>query len=220
MILEQFAQHANPQQAQKMSAYQRHLFPFFGIPAPLRRSLSKDFLREKANQDKIDWGWVYDMWAYDKREAQYLACDYLGQKKVSRHLVLSDLQHLQQLITSKSWWDSVDALDEIVAVLLLKDVRTKKVILKWAQADNFWLRRVAIDCQLGLKENVDRELLATVIGYNLAGSRFDKEFFVNKAIGWVLRDYAKYNPDWVRDFIQSHQSDLSSLSLREASKYL
>lgn len=220
MMLEVFAQNANPQQAQKMSAYLRNRFVFFGLPAPLRRSLSKDFLKEKASQDGIDWAWVYDMWAYDKREAQYLACDYLRQKKVSRRLVLADLKHLQQLITSKSWWDSVDALDEIVAVLLLKDASTKSVILTWAQADDFWLRRVAIDCQLGLKEAVDTELLATVIGCNLAGSPFDKEFFINKAIGWALRDYAKYNPDWVRDFIQDHQSQMSSLSLREASKYL
>jgi len=82
--------------------------------------------------------------------------------------------------------------------------------------DNIWLRRVAIDHQLGFKEKTDTGLLAEIIKNNLN----QKEFFINKAIGWSLRDFSKTNPDWVRTFIYAHKDDLSNLSIREGSKYV
>jgi 3-methyladenine DNA glycosylase AlkD len=89
-------------------------------------------------------------------------------------------------------------------------------MLKWSQDPDFWVRRVAIEFQLLRKGETDTALLAQIIENNLGS----QEFFINKAIGWALRDYSKTNPAWVADFINRHQEDLSKLSIREGSKYL
>ena len=90
-------------------------------------------------------------------------------------------------------------------------------MLEWSKKENdIWLRRVAILHQLSFKEHVDKLLLETILRNNL----FDSEFFINKAIGWALRDYSKVNPEWVRKFIEENRTDMANLSLREASKYL
>ncbi|MPM26083.1 hypothetical protein SDC9_72584 [bioreactor metagenome] len=88
--------------------------------------------------------------------------------------------------------------------------------MEWSSADDIWLRRVAIDHQLGFKEKTDTALLEEIIKNNLN----QKEFFINKAIGWCLRDFSKTNPDWVRAFLSVHKNDLSNLSIREGSKYV
>lgn len=89
-------------------------------------------------------------------------------------------------------------------------------MLVWSQDDNFWIRRLAIDHQLGFKLETDADLLATIIKNNLGSD----EFFINKAIGWSLREYSKVAPDWVREFIAKHDADLSNLSIRESLKVL
>ena len=90
------------------------------------------------------------------------------------------------------------------------------MILDWSRDDNIWLRRIAIDHQLLRKEKTDTALLAQILDNNLGHS----EFFINKAIGWALRDYSKTNPEWVRGYIESRREKMTVLSIREASKYL
>lgn len=92
----------------------------------------------------------------------------------------------------------------------------KETMIEWSLEDNIWVRRVAINHQLLFKEKTDTDLLAAIIKNNLN----DTEFFVNKAIGWSLRDYSKTNPEWVANFIQENQSTMSTLSIREGGKYL
>ena len=89
-------------------------------------------------------------------------------------------------------------------------------MLAWSQDDDFWIRRVAIEHQLLRKDKMNIELLNTILENNLDSS----EFFINKAIGWALRDYSKTNPDWVKDFISKHHAEMASLSIKEGSKYL
>lgn len=117
---------------------------------------------------------------------------------------------------TKSWWDSIDGLDELVGKIVLNHPEAKTVILDWSVDDDFWLRRLAIDHQLLEKENTDTELLEQILVNNLNQT----EFFINKAIGWSLRDYSKTNPDWVRMFINKYRNQMASLSIREASKYI
>ena len=105
------------------------------------------------------------------------------------------IQCQHRLITTKSWWDSIDCLDRIVGGIALRYPEINAVILDWSRDDNIWLRRSAIDHQLLRKEKTDTELLAQILDNNLGQS----EFFINKAIGWVLRDYRKTNPEWVRE---------------------
>ncbi|MGO3417290.1 MAG: DNA alkylation repair protein [Pseudolactococcus laudensis] len=213
-IIETFLTHENPENASGMKRYMKNHFEFLGIKTPERRALSKDFLREKAKEGCVDWSLVDKLWAQDYREFQYLAGDYL--KKVQKWLTLADLDKLYALAIQKSWWDSIDFLDEHVGSIVRRFAQAKATMLVWSQDDNFWIRRLAIDHQLGFKLETDADLLATIIKNNLGSD----EFFINKAIGWSLREYSKVAPDWVREFIAKHDADLSNLSIREGLKVL
>lgn len=213
-ITETFLTHENPENASGMKRYMKNHFEFLGIKTPERRALSKDFLREKAKEGCVDWSLVDKLWAQDYREFQYLAGDYL--KKVQKWLTLADLDKLYALAIQKSWWDSIDFLDEHVGSIVRRFAQAKATMLVWSQDDNFWIRRLAIDHQLGFKLETDADLLATIIKNNLGSD----EFFINKAIGWSLREYSKVAPDWVREFIAKHDADLSNLSIREGLKVL
>ena len=213
-IVEDFRAHADTEKAKKQEAYLRDQFKFLGLSTPVRRELSKSFLKEKAEEKIIDWQLVNRLWSEEEREFQYLACDYL--RKMKKYLDATDLHKIYQLATTKSWWETVDSLDELVGYLLLSAKIKTEDILTWSLDENFWIRRIAIDCQLGFKEATDTELLSAVIHNNLGS----KEFFINKAIGWALRDYSKTNPKWVACFLAENEEKLANLSLREASKYL
>ncbi|MDG4957779.1 DNA alkylation repair protein [Lactococcus lactis] len=229
-IIEEFRQHKNEENAEKQAAYLRHQFEFIGLKTPERRLLAKDFLKEKKADKKIDWKLVFEFWNLPEREFQYLALDYLHQMK--KWLIFDDMEKIKKLTVSKSWWDTVDALDELVGHLLLTGRKqatendstayeqVKTLVKEWAQAENFWIRRIAIDCQLSFKNQTDLELLSYNIEKNLLGSSFADEFFITKAIGWALRDLAKTNSAWVIKFIEEHENKMAKLSIREASKHL
>lgn len=229
-IIEEFRQHKNEENAEKQAAYLRHQFEFIGLKTPERRLLAKDFLKEKKADKQIDWELVFEFWNLPEREFQYLALDYLHQMK--KWLIFDDMEKIKKLTVSKSWWDTVDALDELVGQLLLTGRKqatendstayeqVKTLVKEWAQAENFWLRRIAIDCQLSFKNQTDLELLSYNIEKNLLGSSFADEFFITKAIGWALRDLAKTNSAWVIKFIEEHENKMAKLSIREASKHL
>lgn len=229
-IIEEFRQHKNEENAEKQAAYLRHQFEFIGLKTPERRLLAKDFLKEKKADKQIDWELVFEFWNLPEREFQYLALDYLHQMK--KWLIFDDMEKIKKLTVSKSWWDTVDALDELVGQLLLTGRKqatendstayeqVKTLVKEWAQAENFWIRRIAIDCQLSFKNQTDLELLSYNIEKNLLGSSFADEFFIMKAIGWALRDLAKTNSAWVIKFIEEHENKMAKLSIREASKHL
>jgi len=229
-IIEEFRQYKNEENAEKQAAYLRHQFEFIGLKTPERRLLAKDFLKEKKADKQIDWELVFEFWNLPEREFQYLALDYLHQMK--KWLIFDDMEKIKKLTVSKSWWDTVDALDELVGHLLLTGRKqatendstayeqVKTLVKEWAQAENFWVRRIAIDCQLSFKNQTDLELLSYNIEKNLLGSSFADEFFITKAIGWALRDLAKSNSAWVIKFIEEHENKMAKLSIREASKHL
>ncbi len=212
-LYQSFLQSANKEQAQKMSAYMRNLFPFLGIPTPKRKQLCKEFFKE-AKQKKIAWDFIALCWQCPYRELQYLAIDYLSLMK--EYLSIEDLPEIKKLILTKSWWDTIDGLDRIVGNLALMYPHVNEDLLVWSVADNIWLRRIAIDHQLGRQEKTNRELLEKIIVNNFGQT----EFFINKAIGWSLRDYSKTDPKWVQSFIDKYRAKLAPLSLKEASKYL
>lgn len=213
-LFQTFYQQADPEQAVKMSAYMKGNFPFLGISTPLRRQLSKDFLKEAKRKGKIDWAFVEECWQMAEREFQYLATDYLETMQV--YLTEDDLPSLKQLVVTKSWWDTVDSLDRTIGNINFPSPAVDQTMLAWSISDNIWLRRIAIDHQLLRKEKTKEELLEAILVNNLNQS----DFFINKAMGWALRDYSKTNPAWVRQFIADYQLDLSPLTIREGSKYL
>jgi 3-methyladenine DNA glycosylase AlkD len=190
------------------------MFPFLGIKTPERKALSKAFLKEAAKTDKVDWNFVDECWAQNEREFQYLAEDYLH--ALAALLVPADLKRIRKLVVSKTWWDTVDSLDTLSGAIALKYPEANDVLLAWSKDKNMWLRRLAIDHHLLRQEKTDTALHTAIIENNLGSD----EFFINKAIGWSLRDYSKTNPGWVRGFIDSHRAKMAQLSIREASKYI
>lgn len=212
-IFEIFRNAANPVKAAPMSAYMRNQFSFLGISTPERKILSQEFLNT-LKQNAMDWTFVFTCWEMPEREFQYLAVEYLTRQKAK--LTDSDIPNLRKLIITKSWWDTVDGLDILVGDIALRYPTVSQILLTWSMDENIWLRRAAIDHQLGRREKTDTLLLEKIICNNLG----QKEFFINKAIGWSLREYSKTNPAWVREFIDRHREALSALSIREASKYI
>lgn len=204
---------ANPEKARGMSAYMRHRFPFLGISTPERRKLSRDCFK---NMDKraVDWDFIFKCWEQPEREFQYLAVDYLSRMKAL--LTAADIPGLRGLAVQKPWWDTVDGLNVIIGDIALRCPGVKEILLEWSTGENIWLRRIAIDHQLLCKEKTDPNLLERVIVNNLG----QREFFINKAIGWSLRQYSKTDPAWVRNFIVRYRSKMAPLSIREASKYI
>lgn len=209
-----FEKNKDEEKAKQMSAYMRNQFPFLGIQSVKRRELSKDFLREARKKQEVDWDFVHKCWEKDEREFQYVAIDYL--KRMEKFLTAGDIPKLKNLALAKSWWDTIDALDKIIGGIALAYPEVTETLIKWSVDENIWLRRIAINHQRGRKEKTDTDLLEKIIVNNLGQT----EFFINKAIGWSLREYSKVNPDWVRDFIEKYQEDLAPLSIREGSKYI
>ena len=200
--------------AEPMARYMKDLFPFCGVKKPQRALLERPFLKESTMlsiEELIQE--IFRNYRMNEREYQYYAID-LAQKNILR-FSLADLAALLPLLGEKTWWDSIDAWRKVFSTwVLAHPAELEQVYRFFYQHENFWYRRVAINLQLMFKESTDTELLAQAI---LADLTTD-EFFIQKAIGWALRDYSKVNPDWVRDFIQQHS--FSKLALREGSKYI
>ncbi|HSN94437.1 MAG TPA: glutamate racemase [Anaerolineaceae bacterium] len=213
-VQQALATRANPENAKPMKAYMRNQFEYFGLKSPDMREAQKPFLTAARQQKAIDWELVQAFWDAPQRELQYFAISYLHTLK--RHLTSEDLPRIKALVEQKSWWDSVDSLDALVGYLVSQDETLKSVMLDWAEDPDFWVRRAAIDHQLGFKQATDTALLKTIILKNL-GSR---EFFINKAIGWSLRAYAWTDPAWVGAFLREYRDKLAPLSFREAAKHL
>ena len=200
-------------QAEKMAAYMQNRFEFAGIPKPNLKELIKPFLKETA-KEPLDWDLVSELWGCKYREAQYIALEYL--QKHRKQIVPANIDSLKKCVVEKSWWETVDTLDAFIGDIVRQDSVLIQTMLDWAVSDNIWLRRIAIDFQQEYKESTDTDILEKIIALNLGSN----EFFINKAIGWSLRDYSKVNPEWVTRFIEKYGRNMASLSVKEASKYL
>ena len=213
-IKRKFEQIEDEENAISMAKYMRNLFLFYGIPTPKRKAVYKDFLKEEKKLEKIDWELLDQCYQDLHREFQYFVCDYLLAMK--EYLAYEDIPKLKQYITKKEWWDTIDCFDSVIGEIGLRDSRVDELMLVWSKEEDFWLRRIAIDHQLNRKEKTNKELLERIIVNNLGSN----EFFINKAIGWSLREYSKTNPAWVKNFINRYKDKLDKLSIREASKYI
>ncbi|QDR79557.1 DNA alkylation repair protein [Sporomusa termitida] len=201
-------------QAAKMSAYMRDQFLFLGIPTPKRKALCRDYFKQEKKKAPVNWDFITSCWEEPYREFQYVAMDYLV--LMQKYLISDDVPKIKELAMKKSWWDTIDGLDRVVGNIALVYPEVNQILLAWSKDENLWLRRIAIDHQLTRKDKTDIELMERILVNNLGQS----EFFINKAIGWSLRDYSKTNPDWVRNFVKRYQNQLAPLSIKEASKYI
>ncbi len=208
---------ADASYALAMARYMKNQFEFYGVSATKRKEI---YLAYKANfKLQVDnnefWELIEQLWDDSHRECQYLAVDIL--RNVSKKLTSEHLPILENLIVHKSWWDSVDGIaPSLVGPILVKEPKQiPNYILKWIDSDNMWLQRSAIIFQLKYKEKTDWDLLCHAI---LAHDT-SKEFFIRKAQGWALRQYAYLNPTRVFEFIQVNPQ-LSGLTKKEALRKL
>lgn len=213
-IITAFQRESDEDKAIQMKRYMRNQFEFLGIQTPLRNAITKKLLADVDRTNTIDWALVKSCWSTPYREIHYFTIDYI--LKLKSQLKPTDLLQLKELITKNSWWDTIDRIREIMGILLVQYPEVKVTLIEWSTDTNFWVRRAAIICQLLLKKSTDKELLEVTILNNLHSD----EFFINKAIGWALRDYAKCNPTWVINFIDKNRDGLSKLTIREATKHL
>ena len=200
--------------AESMSKYMQDKFRFLGVRGATRTEIYKKYFPDARKTKTIDWDFVENCWNKEEREFQYVVVYYL--KAMQKFFKREDISRLKYLIVTKSWWDTVDLLAKVVGSLVIRIEGYDQIMLEWSKDSNIWLKRVAILYQLSLKDKVDEIILDKILVNNLG----DSEFFINKAIGWALRDYAKYNPEWVREFIKKNMDNMANLSIREASKYI
>ncbi|MFC7686441.1 DNA alkylation repair protein [Ureibacillus sp. GCM10028918] len=214
-LIKIYSQHIDLDYASWSKNYMRNQFEFIGIRTPIRRKLTKQFFKEfgvpaKENLPDV----ILRLWELPEREYQKAALDILEREK--KTFTPEDMPWLSSLLTNKSWWDTVDVLAPHIMGHLFKTYPEllSQYADKWIIDENFWLQRTALLYQLGFKNTTDEERLFQYILLRADS----EEFFVQKAIGWVLRQYAKINPTKVKEFVTSSQ--LKPLSKREALKNL
>jgi 3-methyladenine DNA glycosylase AlkD len=212
-IIEKFEANRSEELAGPMEAYMKNHFPFLGIKSPPRKQLLKEQFAEYAlPEPERLFDEVWKLYNLTEREYQYAAIALI--EKMKKHLTVDDLPVLQQLIESKSWWDSVDSLAPYIGYIVINDRQAgEKVMKEWSLSDNMWTNRASILHQLKFKNETNSVLLFQTIEHHSSSN----EFFIQKAIGWVLREYAKSNPDIVKTFVAEHP--LKPLSKREALKH-
>ncbi len=208
---------AQPELAGPMQAYMKSATPYLGVRVPVMRTLTRAQARLRpfaATADVADT--VLELWRRAGfREERYAAMALLDTPAARRLRDPALLETLRELIVAGAWWDYVDELAHRVGELLLgwpDDVRP--ALVAWARGGDLWLRRASIICQLGAGDRTDLDLLTLAIEASIG----ERDFFLRKAIGWALRNYARTDPAWVRSFASTHE--LSPLSRREALKHL
>lgn len=204
---------ADPERAVGQQAYMKSAMPFYGVPVPEVRRIARTAAKGVTDAAALR-ATARELWdEASRREERYAAMALLALRSVPADSELIPL--VEHMVRTGQWWDVTDELAHRLADA--HDARpgeTAALVRTWSTDDDFWIRRIAILSQLGRRDRVDRDLLAEVIAPNIA----DREFFIRKAIGWALREFARVDPDWVRAYVEGHP--LSPLSTREALKHL
>jgi len=205
---------ADPARAEPMRAYMKDVAPFLGLTTPVRRAMSRTVVEGTPRPDEADCTAVaLRCWRLPEREYQYFAVDYL--RRHARVLSSGFLPVARHLVSTVPWWDTVDLLAaHVVGALVAADPALKADMDAWIVDDDLWIARTALLHQLRYKERTDTERLFT---YCLHQSGHP-DFFIRKAIGWALREYAKTDPEAVRGFLAREKGRFAPLSVREALK--
>jgi 3-methyladenine DNA glycosylase AlkD len=216
-VQSELSQLADPVKAAPMAAYMKTTMPFYGVPKPGRQPIARQLKTDFPPSDADDYrSKVLALWGLSHREEKYLAVGYAWTFK--KHVVFAQVDLFERMIVEGAWWDFVDELaSPIVDRVVLDDRQKMRPVLEgWIEHQDMWLRRSAILCQNRQKAATDQAML---FDFCLRRAH-EKEFFIRKAIGWALREYARTRPDEVRRFLADHGEELSGLSRREAAKHL
>lgn len=209
-----FIQNASEDNALPMAKYMKNNFLFFGIKSKPRKDIAKDICKIhkmaiRDNPREIGW----ELFNMTKREFQYTAIEILI-KELKNKYRKEDIQLIEKLLLTYSWWDSVDVLAKYLLGSYLAQFPEEitAVVAKFSASENKWLNRSAILFQLNYKAKTDETVLFSICKKHASS----KEFFIQKAIGWALREYAKTNPEAVKNFVAN--TNLKPLSKKEALK--
>jgi 3-methyladenine DNA glycosylase AlkD len=221
-IREVLAAAGDPERARAQQAYMKSAMPFRGIGSPALKAVLRPVLADPAYRiaDREEWeATVRELWdGATHREERYAAITLTGHRAYRGWQDPQALPLYEHLVTTGAWWDLVDpvASDRVGPILLRAPERVTPVVRGWATSDDLWLRRAAILSQLKAGERTDTGLLRACVEPNLD----DPSFWIRKAIGWALRQYARTDPTWVRTEVERWGPRLSGLSRREALKHL
>lgn len=208
---------ADPEKAGPMAAYLKTDQAFYGVQKPARRPILRELVRRFPPADRSAYeATVRALWVLPHREEQYLALGYA--RSFPDHVRARNLPLYRDLIVTGAWWDLVDEVaPRLVGGALEADrADVTPEVRSWISDDDRWLRRSSIIVQLTHGDRTDTDLLSAACSANLP----DPDFFIRKAIGWALRQYARTDPDWVRAFVAEHGDEMAPLSIREATKHL
>ena len=199
-----------------MARYMKTTMPFRGVPSPMLDTILRAAMRQWPLESAADYrNTVTALWALPHREEKYAAIRIARRQR--RFVTCEHLDLYRTMIVEGAWWDLVDDFPHVLGQLVLAEPAAVWPVLdEWIGCDNLWLRRVAILSQLDAKDRTDEKRLFSYCLMHMS----EREFFIRKAIGWALRQYARTAPTAVRDFCIAHREDLSGLSFREAMKHL
>ena len=214
-IEKEFIKYSNPLIAKKQEKYMRNNFKFFGLPANQRRKIQNPFIKNILDFDEKKFNeFIIILWNKEQRDFQYFSQElvYLNYYNFK----CEDKNLFEYMIINKSWWDTIDFVSPKILgkYFEIYPEEIEKTIQKWLNSNNIWLQRSCLLFQLKYKNKLNKFLLKKIIN-SLSNSN---EFFINKAIGWILREYGKTNKNWVINFIK--ETELNKLSVREGLKYL
>jgi 3-methyladenine DNA glycosylase AlkD len=216
-LQQRFEANGNEKEALYMKKYMKGQYEYFGIKSPLRREILKNFLSEyglpPVNQLSVI---IKDCWNAPQREYQYFIMEVLD--KMARNAEKERIDLYEYMLLNKSWWDTVDYISANLVGNHFRLFPTQIISYtqKWISSGNIWMQRSALLFQLKYRDKTDLDLMTRYIE-QLLGS---KEFFINKAIGWVLRQHSKTDQDWVLTYVKINEDRLAPLSKREAVKWL
>jgi 3-methyladenine DNA glycosylase AlkD len=221
-VRRRLAEAADPRKAPQMQAYMKSSMPFRGVSAVPLRKLCRDVFGEHRLDDRNLWtSVVLALWDEARfREERYAAVELTGHRYYRGFQDVSALDLYRHLVVTGAWWDFVDAIagNRVGPILRAHPDLVAPMMRSWAADEDLWVRRTGLLCQLGSKVDTDQDLLLFVIEQNLENSLHGKEFFIRKAVGWALREYAKTDPAWVAAFVDDHADRMAGLSRREALK--
>ena len=206
----------NRELAIPMENYMKNNFTYFGIKTEKRRTIFKSNYEQNKPEVESNFRTIaWKLYQMKEREFHQTAIDLLV-KEFKKKYVLEDIRLIEKLIITNSWWDSVDTIAKYIlgGYLLQFPSETLKVIERFSNSENMWLNRSAILFQLSYKEKTDFEILKS----ECEKHKDSNEFFIQKAIGWALRDYSRFNPKGVEVYVNS--TNLKPLSEREALRLL
>ena len=218
LLRTELARAGDPKKTAAMHAYMKSAMPYYGVQTPAQRAITRRLFAAHRLETAAEWRTAcLKIWREAKyREERYAAIELTGYKCYREWQTLETLAMYEEIIVTGAWWDYVDPLASarLGTLLRLFPKPMRKKMLQWSRSRNLWKRRSAILCQLSFKTETDLDLLYAAIEPSLAS----KEFFLQKAIGWALRQYAWTDPREVRRYVRANAARLSALSKREALK--